>query len=396
MSGYPNEVLHFEGDCGSPETSILNNDNAEVMDLIRQVPERRTRIRTEEGGHMLNTSARQFCQESEQIHMGNVPSSSGALCGDSDSLQDCVRSSEEVHPRRVANERGDDNHSLHCNHNLRDANYAGDTVTTSSSTCSGSESPDGISHLFEGYHVSSEAVILNDDDHADDIEGVTLSTQEVFPRNTPNETSSDDPVSNPTLHQSEDVLDQESVVSNVNEEEALENGGTNVDDGYQEVDSISDPYYEQVSASLQSFLQDCSPTLHPKVISMIAEGMKIMAVQFLTRGSIKAGLTETAILRRLKTRAFVPTTIGLSSKGSAGSIQKQQEDCSICLHEYKRVDSIATDLFFCKHEFHAECLKEWLLQKNTCPMCRSVALVPEDFPDWIFDLRLRGAFSREC
>ena len=43
-------------------------------------------------------------------------------------------------------------------------------------------------------------------------------------------------------------------------------------------------------------------------------------------------------------------------------------NCSICLEDYK-----INDKYFhleCSHKFHENCLKLWLSQNNTCPICR--------------------------
>ena len=45
------------------------------------------------------------------------------------------------------------------------------------------------------------------------------------------------------------------------------------------------------------------------------------------------------------------------------------EQCIICL-EYFLKDEFITTLS-CSHVFHSPCLKEWILRKTTCPLCRS-------------------------
>jgi hypothetical protein len=45
------------------------------------------------------------------------------------------------------------------------------------------------------------------------------------------------------------------------------------------------------------------------------------------------------------------------------------EQCIICL-EYFLKDEFITTLS-CSHVFHSLCLKEWILRKTTCPLCRS-------------------------
>ena len=42
--------------------------------------------------------------------------------------------------------------------------------------------------------------------------------------------------------------------------------------------------------------------------------------------------------------------------------------------EYKNKENIG--ILRCEHEYHADCFRRWLLEKNVCPMCKSVALTP--------------------
>lgn len=58
--------------------------------------------------------------------------------------------------------------------------------------------------------------------------------------------------------------------------------------------------------------------------------------------------------------------------------QIQKEECMICLapfgHEPDNVEIKTTGLFRtpCNHRFHKKCLKDWMIQKHQCPMCRQV------------------------
>ena len=45
--------------------------------------------------------------------------------------------------------------------------------------------------------------------------------------------------------------------------------------------------------------------------------------------------------------------------------------CSICLTDFE-VDDTLCKLIVCKHEFHRECLEDWLQTENSCPLCRNV------------------------
>jgi hypothetical protein len=54
--------------------------------------------------------------------------------------------------------------------------------------------------------------------------------------------------------------------------------------------------------------------------------------------------------------------------------------CSICLEENDK-NVYCLD---CKHNFHAECIFQWLETQNTCPLCRSKVIM--DFVnEFIFD-----------
>jgi hypothetical protein len=46
-------------------------------------------------------------------------------------------------------------------------------------------------------------------------------------------------------------------------------------------------------------------------------------------------------------------------------------DCSICLLQIGANDLRTTS---CRHEFHRDCLQQWLDLKSSCPLCRSEQL----------------------
>ncbi|XP_011090059.1 putative RING-H2 finger protein ATL53 [Sesamum indicum] len=45
----------------------------------------------------------------------------------------------------------------------------------------------------------------------------------------------------------------------------------------------------------------------------------------------------------------------------------------ICLEEYKDGDTRAV-ITACNHRFHAVCIKTWLVQNDTCPLCRTLVV----------------------
>jgi hypothetical protein len=47
--------------------------------------------------------------------------------------------------------------------------------------------------------------------------------------------------------------------------------------------------------------------------------------------------------------------------------QHTKHTCSICLEPLKASKVLST----CHHKFHIECINEWFLEQETCPVCRS-------------------------
>lgn len=79
-----------------------------------------------------------------------------------------------------------------------------------------------------------------------------------------------------------------------------------------------------------------------------------------------SGLSEETILERLQ--VITPKAkFGGENKGEKEEI----DTCSICYDEYEENKKIGK--MQCGHLFHLECIKSWLLCKNSCPMCRATA-----------------------
>nr|GEZ27086.1 hypothetical protein [Tanacetum cinerariifolium] len=80
-----------------------------------------------------------------------------------------------------------------------------------------------------------------------------------------------------------------------------------------------------------------------------------------------SGLSEETILEHLQ--VITPKAkFGGENKG-----QKEEVDtCAICYGEYEENKKIGK--LQCGHLFHVDCIKSWLSRKNSCPMCRAVAL----------------------
>ncbi|XAR61908.1 hypothetical protein NMG60_11016457 [Bertholletia excelsa] len=80
-------------------------------------------------------------------------------------------------------------------------------------------------------------------------------------------------------------------------------------------------------------------------------------------GNVNTGLSEETILDRLKQRKFFSIAIGT---------QMELEPCCICQEEYNDGEDLGT--LECGHEFHSGCIKQWLMHKNLCPICKATAL----------------------
>ena len=53
-------------------------------------------------------------------------------------------------------------------------------------------------------------------------------------------------------------------------------------------------------------------------------------------------------------------------------------ECSICLEDFKEIDSMITPLPCANtklHIFHTDCIKAWLSKENKCPLCKEYITV---------------------
>lgn len=80
-------------------------------------------------------------------------------------------------------------------------------------------------------------------------------------------------------------------------------------------------------------------------------------------GDVSTGLSEETVLKCLKQRKYVSITVEASA---------EVEPCCICQEEY--IDGQEVGIPDCEHEFHTDCIKQWLMQKNICPICKTTAL----------------------
>ncbi|RZC08875.1 uncharacterized protein LOC114416812 [Glycine soja] len=90
-------------------------------------------------------------------------------------------------------------------------------------------------------------------------------------------------------------------------------------------------------------------------------------------GNAKSGLPEKTITSQMKTKTYILPT-NATNLEEAASEEQETDLCIICQDEYKNKENIG--ILRCGHEYHADCLRRWLLEKNVCPMCKSIALTP--------------------
>ncbi|XP_057952557.1 uncharacterized protein LOC131146788 [Malania oleifera] len=81
-------------------------------------------------------------------------------------------------------------------------------------------------------------------------------------------------------------------------------------------------------------------------------------------GYVSTGLREDEIGRCLR-----KTKLSILEDLSSHFPREMKGKCSICQEEYEADDEIGK--LDCGHGYHINCIKQWLLQKNSCPVCKA-------------------------
>ncbi|KAI3702814.1 hypothetical protein L6452_28566 [Arctium lappa] len=84
-------------------------------------------------------------------------------------------------------------------------------------------------------------------------------------------------------------------------------------------------------------------------------------------GNVGSGLSEASISDHLKTRTF-----GSCNPKDPIPADEEHNFCVICQTEFEDQEKIG--VLDCRHDYHSECIKKWLMVKNTCPICKSTAI----------------------
>ncbi|KAH7523648.1 hypothetical protein FEM48_Zijuj06G0034200 [Ziziphus jujuba var. spinosa] len=79
-------------------------------------------------------------------------------------------------------------------------------------------------------------------------------------------------------------------------------------------------------------------------------------------GNVSTGLSEETIRNRLKQKKYSVAVVS----------QLEAEPCCICQEDYNEGEDLGT--LECGHDFHSDCIKQWLMHKNLCPICKTTAL----------------------
>ncbi|KAL2523542.1 RING/U-box superfamily protein [Abeliophyllum distichum] len=89
-------------------------------------------------------------------------------------------------------------------------------------------------------------------------------------------------------------------------------------------------------------------------------------------GSVVTGLSEEAIQRNLKVGTSA-SSASCSTLEVTTCMEQEIKFCVICQTDYEEQEKIG--ILDCGHEYHRDCIKKWLVMKNSCPICKSTALV---------------------
>lgn len=79
-------------------------------------------------------------------------------------------------------------------------------------------------------------------------------------------------------------------------------------------------------------------------------------------GYVSTGLREDEITRSIR-------KVTQPSFGSFRFATEMERKCSICQEEFEANEEMGR--LDCGHSYHVYCIKKWLSQKNTCPVCKT-------------------------
>ncbi len=51
------------------------------------------------------------------------------------------------------------------------------------------------------------------------------------------------------------------------------------------------------------------------------------------------------------------------------------DSCTICVSDFQTAEKVRR--LACNHQYHAKCIKGWLINEKTCPVCKAEVKPPE-------------------
>ncbi|XP_073124756.1 probable E3 ubiquitin-protein ligase ZFP1 isoform X2 [Henckelia pumila] len=130
-----------------------------------------------------------------------------------------------------------------------------------------------------------------------------------------------------------------------------------------EVSILETPGYHEAGNSVDQHIDMRLDIDHMSYEELLALGEQI--------GSVGTGLHQDFILNNLNSRTFTSGGYCVNLE-EPPSMDERVNFCVICQTDYMDGETIGT--LNCEHEYHHECIKTWLLLKNSCPVCKSTAL----------------------
>ncbi|XP_055808397.1 probable E3 ubiquitin-protein ligase HIP1 [Solanum dulcamara] len=84
---------------------------------------------------------------------------------------------------------------------------------------------------------------------------------------------------------------------------------------------------------------------------------------------------EDDVLKFLKIRTYyAPPQDEIDFEEVVADVESNM--CGICQFEYEDEENIGE--LQCGHEYHTDCIKQWLLRKKDCPICRASVLPSQE------------------
>ncbi|WVZ02114.1 hypothetical protein V8G54_022920 [Vigna mungo] len=113
-------------------------------------------------------------------------------------------------------------------------------------------------------------------------------------------------------------------------------------------------------------LADPHSDMRLDIDGMSYEASELLGLSEWINDNSDRGLSEDIIARYMQIKSYLLPE----------NLENHEYDiCIICQDEYKNKEEIG--ILQCGHEYHAECVKRWLHEKNVCPMCKSIGLTIE-------------------